>query len=453
MPANLFNLLIALLLALLLETTALAQEPTPEVLSLENAIGLAAASNRSLQNAELDIEKAKDRTAAYLTRRLPSFKVTTLVAQPITKFEFNFEKGAFGTFPNVGPVPAEDTKISSSRKPTLLLVGQISQPITGLWRVKYNAKQLAVQEEITTEQLRQKRLAVISQVKCAYYAILQTQSAARPLEESVRLYRELERVTIQYVENGTALVPDRMDVQARLAGAELELVRLNNLLASQKEQLNLLLGRDARTSFNVSSMAEVAQFVMRETDAHAAQQRALAQRPEVKTAQLRVKQTDYERRAQKTELLPDVSLTVSYVSPFNYSSFLPKNIMSAGVTVEWEPFDWGRRKRELAEKAKTTTQAENDLREAENQVIVEVNTSLRRLQEACQNLRVVQMSQTTAQANVKLALYRYREEAVLLKDVLQKQTALAEVNHQYQKALLDFWQAKADFEKAMGEEK
>jgi len=48
---------------------------------------------------------------------------------------------------------------------------------------------------------------------------------------------------------------------------------------------------------------------------------------------------------------------------------------------------------------------------------------------------------------------RYKFQAVLLSDVLQSQASLAEANHEYQSALLAFWTAKAEFEKALGEDK
>ena len=52
-----------------------------------------------------------------------------------------------------------------------------------------------------------------------------------------------------------------------------------------------------------------------------------------------------------------------------------------------------------------------------------------------------------------MATYKYRLDAVLLKDVLQAQTSLADADYEFQKALLTFWSAKADFEKALGEDK
>ena len=61
--------------------------------------------------------------------------------------------------------------------------------------------------------------------------------------------------------------------------------------------------------------------------------------------------------------------------------------------------------------------------------------------------------ETHTGANVQLVTYKYRLDAVLLKDVLQAQTVLANSDYDYQKALLAFWTAKADFEKAIGEDK
>ena len=41
----------------------------------------------------------------------------------------------------------------------------------------------------------------------------------------------------------------------------------------------------------------------------------------------------------------------------------------------------------------------------------------------------------------------------MLSDVLKSQASLAEATNGYQRALLTFWTAKAEFEKALGEDK
>jgi outer membrane protein TolC len=48
---------------------------------------------------------------------------------------------------------------------------------------------------------------------------------------------------------------------------------------------------------------------------------------------------------------------------------------------------------------------------------------------------------------------KYEVQAALLSDVLQVQTSVVETDHQYQQALVAFWTARAEFEKALGEDK
>ena len=107
----------------------------------------------------------------------------------------------------------------------------------------------------------------------------------------------------------------------------------------------------------------------------------------------------------------------------------------------------------MKEKNRAISQADNTVLETESRVLMEVNAKYRTLQESCQLIRIARLAQTTARANVQLASYKYRLDAVLLKDVLQAQTSLANADYDYQKALLSFWTAKADFEKAIGEDK
>jgi len=424
-----------------------------EVLSLNQAISLALENNRSAKSAKLEVEKAGDKVAQLRTRRLPAFKVNSLVSQPLSTFKTNFEKGVFGTYPGIGPIPAETTSISSSTRTTALMVAQVTQPLTQLRRIGLQIKQQEVGLEISQADLRATEQAIVNDVKHAYYAILQSQGATAAAEESVKLYRELDRVTGEYVMQQVALKTDQMDVETRLAKAEYQVLTLTNQLSLQKEQLNLLLGRDVTTEFIVSDVLDMTQVMMRETSLTEARQRALAQRPEIREAQLQVRKANLDRRAKKSEFMPDVSLTYNYISTFNYSDFLPRNVSSLGVQVEWEVFDWGRKKREVSEKTRTVSQASNNLLETQSQVLIEVNDRFRHLQEACQQIRIAKLSQTQAHANVEMAAHKYRLEAVLLKDVLQAQTSLADANYDYQKALLSFWTAKADFEKALGEDK
>src|SRR5215475_10166124 len=80
-----------------------------EKLTLEEAIALALRENRQIKNSALEVEKFDFRISAARTHRLPEFKITALGSQLLSSLDFKFEPGVFGNYPNIGPIPAQET--------------------------------------------------------------------------------------------------------------------------------------------------------------------------------------------------------------------------------------------------------------------------------------------------------------------------------------------------------
>jgi len=142
-------------------------------------------------------------------------------------------------------------------------------------------------------------------------------------------------------------------------------------------------------------------------------------------------------------------LSMNYLSPFDIK-FLPENIAAVGFVMDWDVFDW-KKKHELASKSEVIEQAKSGVDEATAQIQVEVGQDFRKLEEARQNLRVADLELDAEREKVRVAVNKYDEKAVLLKDVLQLKASLAEKTYKYQESLLSFWTARADLEKAIGE--
>jgi outer membrane protein TolC len=245
-----------------------------------------------------------------------------------------------------------------------------------------------------------------------------------------------------------ALKSDSLTVDSRMATAELQRLTLANTLASQKEQLNLLLGRDVRTVFDVTPLPAI---TLQETDLEIAQTRALAARPDVKQARLKVQQAELARRVAKADYIPDLALAVSFVSPLNIDG-APKQIATAALQAQWEPFDWGRKARAVASKSLEIRQAQNAVRDAEDRAVLDVNARFRRLDETRAQLRAARVGQDAARETARVKVAQYDAQAALLADVLQTESSLADSDNQLQQAMVAFWTARADFERALGEE-
>jgi len=442
----------SLCLVLTLVPAVAAAQPAPvaitQRLTLDRAIQLAVENNRQIQTAALQLQKANEDVEVARTHRLPVFDIQGQAAQLLTPVDFAFPQGAFGEFPGVGPIPATDTDVSVPRQLTYYFSSQVSQPITQLFRIGLGIDSARATSAIEQEHLNAQRLSVTNSVKRLYFAILQSESALDSTEQALALYRELDRTLEVRVAQKVALRADSLDVRFRLAKEELTRTTYQNTLASQKEQLNQLLGRDVRTDFVVEPVTELS---IAEVDLDAARTRALENRPDLREARLKVEQADLDRRLKKADRIPELSVAVSYSSYFNID-VMPTNLATAGLQLKWEPFDWGRKGHELAAKTHTVTQARLAVRDTEDRIIVDVNNRFRTLSEKRALLNVARMAQATSREKLRVKTNQYQVQAALLPDVLQLRTEQASSDDQYQQALLAFWTAKADFENAIGEE-
>ena len=429
----------------------IAQEQTrtaPATLTLEEALSIAQANNPQLKNAFLTASIDDDQTAEARTYRWPGMNIYALGSQLLTPVDFTFQKGTFGNFPGIGPVPATDTKIHTPMRPTFYGLTQISQPLSQQYKIGLNIRAAKLAKLVDEQKLLEQKQFLSDQVKKAYYAILQTQSALAASEENLQFDRELDRTTVQLVTEKAALKSESLSVKARIAQEEYSNLTLRDTFASQKEQLNSVLGRDVRTDFTVVEVPEATSF---EENLDDAQTKALAARPELRESRLRIEQAQTKRSITKAEYLPDVSFTVSDLSIINVN-LLPSNVASAGFLMTWNPIDWGRRKHELAAATKQIEQARNSVNDAESQVLVEVAAKFRKLAESRVLLVAARLQLEAEREKLRVILNQYAQKVALSQDVLQQRSSVENATNQNSQALLSFWTAKADFEKSVGEE-
>ncbi len=283
MPAR---LLLVLLLLILIRSPIQAQQST---LTLDQAIALALHDNHAMKIAQLEVDKADENISAAKTFRLPSLHAYTLFSGNLADNKLEVPNPSANLFPGVGPF----FTLNDQRKPTAVFAASVIEPLTQQYRIGLNIKLEKVSRELAQAKLRQQQNETVDKVKKAYYAILQTKSSLSSVEEALKSYHELDKVTGDYVIQQAALKADLLAVQTRLAKVEYEQLELSNRLATQKEQLNTLLGRDVDTSFEVTGVPEFTSF---ETDLTAARKLALERRPELQQARLAIEQAHQEVR-------------------------------------------------------------------------------------------------------------------------------------------------------------
>jgi outer membrane protein TolC len=443
-------LLLLAIFSIALPIRSLAQQATQDasILTLDEAVSIALANNRLVKNSVLEAQKFDFQVSTMRSRRLPNFHFSVLGGELLQPFDFTFAKGVFGTYPGTGPIPSTDAKVHTPARLTAFMNGSIDQPLTQQYKIGLGIRATELGRDIAKEDVRAERQKIAAEVRSAYFDLVSTQAAVDAAREGVRTLEEAQRVTLRYVAENSVLRGDQLDVDARLTKAQYDLSVAENGLTTQHERLNQLLGRDIATPFRVDFVPEEDTTTLTLAEAR---QQATENRPEIRQAHLKEKQAEYDRRLAKAEYIPDLGLAVSYMGVQNVQ-VLPTNVGVAGFALTWEPFDWGRRRNRVREKSNTLAEAHNGAQEAESQIGVEVGQKYRKWKEAALLLKATRTGHEAAAEQFRVTSNKYKEQAALVKDLLQAQAHSSETAFQYQQALSSYWSSLADLRRAIGEE-
>ena len=439
---------IALSIAASLAGSPFAFGQTDQVLTIRDAVAAAMKENRQVQVSGLDVDKARENTAGIKDTRLPQFQTYVLGGEAVRPITFSIPRGALGYFPATGPIPGQNATVTTPQQFTAAIFAQVSQPLSQLWKIRLAIEASKLGESMASESLRQQRQDTAQSVRDLYYQIVQTQTQIESAESNEKYLVELQEETDRNLAAQTALKGDSLSVKAKLSQQRYQLITLHDTIATQKESLNRLLGRDLGISFSVETQPMPGS---EEIDLAAARQEAIANRAEVRQARLQVEKAETDVRRERAEYIPELSAHLTYFS-LPSVSFAPQNILEAGFMLQWQPWDWGQKHHVTRSLEMTAQQSSLNEQDAAQQVTLDVNSKFRALAESRALLDTAALSQESEREKLRVMTNRYHEKAALLADVLQQEAAVTQSDADYRKAVAGFWKAKASFERALGRE-
>jgi outer membrane protein TolC len=438
----------ALVAALCLFPYAKAQTSGGAVLTLDEAVRLAKSNNRDLKIWRLDVGKEREALGIAKANLYPRFDTSLLAAELLTPLDFTINKGQFGTFPGTGPIPGSNTDLHTPARPIAIASVTATQPLTQLLRIHLSVAGQRLKVNAAQLSFDQREQKLTDDVRQFYYQVLQWQIQHESQQSMVKYLEELLQLTDRRLSQHAALEADRLSVKAELAKATYQLTTIEDKLADSKEGLNHLLGRSVQSEFSVEP---VPASLPEQEDLPAARAIAIGHRPEIKLAANRVHQAELATKSEKTHYIPDVSIQASYFSPANIN-FLPQNIGSVGALLTWQPWDWGEKRHKVRQAALAEQQAGLSVEDTREQVLVDVDSIFRHLREARSHLAVTEALRDAEAEKLRNQKEAYSQQSILLSDLLKQQSSLADAESQYHQAVLAYWSARADFQKALGEE-
>ena len=231
-----------------------------------------------------------------------------------------------------------------------------------VWNGGINRKNIKAQElqnEITELATEQSELSIQEQIAQLYVQIMYTKEARKVNEKLLETAQSQYDRGQEMLAQGQMARADVAQLEAQLSSARYDVTNSETQIANYKRQLKALLELDLTTPFDVAGEAPSDEKVLAPVpSAEEAYERALASRPEIRSAELSLDAADMELDIARRGFLPTVGVSAGVgdshysASPKNTGQQMKSNLnASAGVTVSVPIFD-NRRNRANVKQAK-----------------------------------------------------------------------------------------------------
>ena len=414
-------------------------------LTLAEAVHLAVAQNRTLKIARLKVEENEQKKAGERSAYFPSLTTRANVWHITELQNIEIPAGALGTVGGA-PNPAQNVTIPQGQNTLYSSGTMLAQPLTQLLRIHQANRMAAAEVASSRDDVKKAENEVAVQVHTLYYGILVAQMEKKAAEQQTTYAAENLRESEEDVRNGSALKVAAIGGRAGLLEGQQAVLTADLQLADLTTELNDLLGLpldtelelDPEVATNFETLPKAEYLKM-----------AWAQNPEILSAEETVRKAQAGVAAAKTAYIPDVTAFARY-SYQNGVPFLVHNFGTFGVNLDYDVFDFGKRRAAVRERAAQLAQAEQNLERLKEEVAVAIESIYNKVERTKSLVNVATQVASLRQESERLATNQAAQGEVLVSERRQATAARYKAQADLLQASLGYLLAQAELEQTVG---
>jgi outer membrane protein TolC len=414
-------------------------------LTLAEAVHMALSQNRALKIARLKVaekeEKKAEEHAGYfpqLTNQSNALRVTALEL-------IDIPAGTFGEVANV-LIPQQTVSIGQGSLTLFSSGTMLSQPLTQLLRIHQQNLIAAAEVAISRDELKQAEDQVALEVHTLYYGILVAGLQKKAAEQQTVSAAENLHESEEDVLKGSALKVAAIGSRAELLEGQQSVLTADLQVADLTTELDDLLGLPLDTELELDPNVPT-NFTT--TDKSKYLQIAWAENPQIGAAEDTVRKARAGVAAAKTAYIPDITAYARH-SYQDGVAFLVRNYGTFGFHLEYDVFDFGKRRAEVRQRELELAEAEQNLERLKEEVAVSVERSYHKVERTRSMVNVAGQVVRLRQESERLANNQLTQGEVLVS--VQRQAVAANYKAQADllQASLAYLLARAELERAVG---
>ncbi len=408
-----------LLLGLLISTfsfsaSVMAQESVP--LSLQDALDSALKNNKEIIMAGLDEESAharfKQTDAVFLPQINLSYSAMSS-NNPLNAFGFKLQQQSI-TQSDFNP----DLLNSPSATQNFMTKAEWKQPILNM-DMLYMRKAANQQSEVSAFKTKRVKEYLVFEVKKAYAQLQLAHQAQTVLAEALETMNSIYAATHNRYEKGYLQKSDLLQVQVQVTSTESKLAEAKSNVQNASDYLSLLMGSKTGVVYSVES-------ILRSTSAENTELNVPERRADFQAMQSAITAQDMMISSNKMSYLPKLNAFAEYLINDKEAFGFGSNAYLVGAQLSWSLFKGMSVQNKTAEQRIERSKMATQLSYQKEQSQLELNKTIRQLQDAKFTLQQQELSVGQASEALRILQNRYQQGLVTTNDLLQTQTLLSQ---------------------------
>ena len=442
--------ILAFSIALLVPLAVWAQR---KPLSLDEAISAGLEASPSLHASRMKVESSAAKAREVAAGRLPSLKLGA-------GYTRQSEVPPFAVHIPGSPEPFI---VSQSYYNNWNLRLSVQQPLFTGYRLEAGTESARMLERSAGQDLAKERSEFVFAIKSAYWGLARAREFEAVVGETIGQVREHLKDVRAFFDQGMVTKNEVLRTELQLSNAQLLAIDARNGVEVARTSLNTLIGLPVETDLELTTTAE--SLASRAPDAGAVGEgaaasktlldTALAVRPELKSADFRIKASEAGLKAAKAGWYPQLSLAGNYYYLRPNPRYMPAQdrfhgTWDVGLALSFDIWNWGQTKSQ-AEQAKAQLAQARDARKLlEDLAVLDVTQSRLALNQARDKVRVAGEAVGQAEENLRTFRERFRQGVALNSEVIDAELLLFQTKISRTQAAIDLVLAQARLEKALG---
>jgi outer membrane protein TolC len=427
------------LVALVALPSAAAAEP----LTLADALARAVESQPSLRAARLEAEARRAEANAIRGRALPVVKVkATALAwdaphdlkvdvSPVAALLRDFEPLlASDVRDKLATLKRDGIALPIHDRFTLQAGVTVAQPLTQLykvlagWRAQEELEHAARADEVTA------RRQVELDVSKAFHGLVAAERLHATTTAAIRQVEAVEGQVKSFLDHGVVESNALLKVEVQKADLLRKAFQAEKGAELARAMLNLQMGRALDTPIE-PVVGDVDLGVASDAAAlRALQDRAVADRPELRSARGKRRAAHLAKDVAVGDFLPQLTAVATYTHSEGFGDLVKKNELYAGAVLEWNAFEWGAGWYPIKAAEARAAMAEELVRAGEDKVRLEVESKRLDVEEAKKSLDVARSAAAQATESLRLEKAHFAAEESTVTELLGAQTLSVQADNE-----------------------